>query len=200
MIRWDFYNKNRYKYQFPDNIEDIPNSFSRNDMFKILPKHSIGLELGTARGELAQIMLRIVQPQKLHIVDNWTKDLHYDSETNRKLFFEKFDYNHPVVTIHEMDSLDAVSLFENEYFDWIYIDCNHFFEAVYNDYKQWRCKVKNDGWIMGHDYYDLKPEHGGDNVVKAVNKLIYEEGLYEIKYIATEPFCSIGLKKVGPLP
>ena len=55
----------------------------------------------------------------------------------------------------------------NEYFHWIYVDAGHCYDDCKADLNNFKDKVKNDGYICGHDY-DLKAFKGG--VVRAVNE------------------------------
>ena len=60
------------------------------------------------------------------------------------------------VFLHKGRSSDVCKNFEDEYFDFIYIDADHSFDAVLNDLKNWYPKVKKGGVISGHDW-DCNP-------------------------------------------
>ena len=49
-------------------------------------------------------------------------------------------------------SVEAASLFPDEYFDMVYIDAFHSYEAVTQDIRAWLPKVKIGGILGGHDY------------------------------------------------
>ena len=49
-------------------------------------------------------------------------------------------------------SLEVVNKFDDETFDWIYIDANHNYDSVKADLVAWIPKVKIGGWISGHDW------------------------------------------------
>ena len=53
-----------------------------------------------------------------------------------------------------MDSINATDLFDNEFFDWIYIDTDHSYETTYKELNSWSSKIKQDGVIAGHDYME----------------------------------------------
>jgi predicted O-methyltransferase YrrM len=78
---------------------------------------------------------------------------------------EVFDYITPI----RSDSIRAASHFENNYFDFIFIDGNHEYEIVRKDIETWFLKLKTDGIIAGDDY---DPCHGG--VIKAVDEIFGE--------------------------
>lgn len=67
-------------------------------------------------------------------------------------------------------SSDAATGFDNEIFDFIFIDGNHYYTYVYEDIFNWFPKLKKGGIISGHDYVE-KPNYG---VIQAVGDLLPE--------------------------
>jgi hypothetical protein len=62
-------------------------------------------------------------------------------------------------------------MFQDKSLDFVYIDAAHDYENVKKDILAWLPKVKNGGYIAGHDYrYD--PNIG---VYEAVNDIFVEE-------------------------
>lgn len=53
--------------------------------------------------------------------------------------------------IHKMWTDEAAKLVEDKSLDFIFVDADHSTEAVRNDFLTWLPKVKDDGWIIGHD-------------------------------------------------
>jgi predicted O-methyltransferase YrrM len=49
-------------------------------------------------------------------------------------------------------TVKALKKFPNSHFDMIYIDADHSYEAVAKDLKLSFKKIKDGGYIMGHDY------------------------------------------------
>jgi len=62
-------------------------------------------------------------------------------------------------------STDAVRLFPDKYFDFIYIDANHSYEYVSEDIRIWMPKLKPNSLLAGHDYSRKHP-----GVVRAVHE------------------------------
>ena len=52
-----------------------------------------------------------------------------------------------------MDSLEASSSYEDNFFDYIYIDAEHTYQAVSKDLEFWYPKLKKNGTLFGDDYY-----------------------------------------------
>ena len=54
--------------------------------------------------------------------------------------------------MHIGNSIDLLTEFEDNYFDWIYIDTNHSYNTTKNELEVAAKKVKDNGLICGHDY------------------------------------------------
>jgi len=111
------------------------------------------------------------------------------------------DLQHAVNVI-EKDSVDASKLFEDNYFDLVFIDADHSYEGVKKDIQAWLPKVKSGGILCGHDceliirngiqdlydefgQYDFVGMHLG--VMRAISELlpnaqIYRSKIYDIKF------------------
>jgi cephalosporin hydroxylase len=69
-------------------------------------------------------------------------------------------------------SLNAAKQFENETFDFIYIDANHDYESIRDDINAWAPKIKVGGFISFHDV-------NNENIIKAIKEVFnWEEGLF----------------------
>jgi len=163
-------------------------STSRDFLLQLLPKFSIGIEIGVDEGNFSERILEIVRPKKLYLVDPWefkNDDLYrntpYGSEKidNQKMMDIKYEnvkkrfeslINKNQVVIHRGFSEPISKLFEDNYFDWIYIDGNHLYDFVKKDLSSYLPKIKPGGFITGDDYYDEGWSKGG--VKKAVDEFI----------------------------
>lgn len=63
-----------------------------------------------------------------------------------------------------MKSVDACFLFDDNYFDCIFIDAAHDYKSVRDDIRCWLPKVKSGGILAGHDL------HSGPGVRRAVTQ------------------------------
>jgi methyltransferase family protein len=163
----------------------------RRVLLERLPKGGIVAEVGTLHGEFAREILRIVEPQELHLIDH---EIHPDvieiaedaSLRNR-------------VRVHHRDSVEALETFPDEYFDWIYIDAQHAYEGVKRDIGAARRKVKTNGLLVFNDYIiwsyvEIEPY----GVVAAVNELCIEDH-WELVYLALpcHLYCDVAVRRIG---
>jgi len=77
----------------------------------------------------------------------------FDDDGAYKKFLSNIESVKDVVTPYRGKSVDVSKNFENEYFDFIFIDAAHDYNNVLNDLKCWFPKLKKNGIIGGHDYY-----------------------------------------------
>ena len=122
------------------------------------------VEVGSAAGESAEIALHFVG--HLTCVDPWELAI-------REEQFDARIGNCVRLTKIKAWSHDAAKDFEDQSIDIVYIDGEHNYENVSRDICAWFPKVRDYGWITGHDYDNL-PEHVG--VVQAVDKLLGKPG------------------------
>jgi hypothetical protein len=62
-------------------------------------------------------------------------------------------------------SVTAATIFADASLDWVHLDARHDFASVSADIHAWQPKIKQDGWLSGDDYDEIKwPE-----VVNAVH-------------------------------
>lgn len=172
---------------------------NRIDLLNQFPKNSIGIELGVHLGDFSEKILQIVDPKELHLVDAWdyiplNKPAIYFDIPERDLFVKKrFEslIKKNKLFIHKNYSHQALNFFENNYFDWIYIDANHNYDFVKFDIYNWSEKIKKDGLICGHDYcWNCK------GVIKAVDEFINDKNWQFIFYTIYDKYPSWILKKI----
>ena len=118
-------------------------------------------EIGSYGGISSEVLA--LHCEKLYCIDSW-EDWSGDGTIYQAM--EKFDqmkshYNH-IEKLH-MKGNEASKMFENEFFDLVYIDASHWYEDVIKDIEVWLPKVKKGGYLAGHDYKE------GIDVLYAVN-------------------------------
>lgn len=121
----------------------------------------MGCEVGVREGRNAEAICNIVQGIKLFGVDSWPDRKFYDSMLRRLGDYIEDGIFVPV----QKTSMDAVGDFEDGSLDFVYIDADHSCEAVLRDIVEWSKKVRNGGFVSGHDYFEKE----GFGVVRAVD-------------------------------
>jgi predicted O-methyltransferase YrrM len=69
------------------------------------------------------------------------------------------------LTVVRKPSLEAAAMFEDQFFDMIWIDGSHDYDNVKADIMAWRPKLKPDGFMCGDDYQ-------AEGVKKAYHELV----------------------------
>jgi Methyltransferase domain len=167
----------------------------RERLLQAMPRHAVCAEIGVWEGDFSRRMLDRTQPAKLHMIDPWRyeQDISYKdslyggqiggSQANLDNIYarvcERFasEVASGQVLIHRGDSHTVGEQFEDEYFDWIYIDGNHLYEFAIRDLHLYHRKIKPGGFLTGDDYSEGGWWHGG--VKKAVDEFV-AQGLGEL--------------------
>lgn len=161
---------------------------SRIDALEMIPRGGVIAEVGVAYGSFSQILINKLKPKKFHAIDifgfefgkkPWgyhelNSDLSHE-EYYRKKFLNKI--NDGTVEINKGLSWDILASFDDNYFDYIYVDAGHSYDDVSKDIENLKNKVKRGGYIQFNDYtpYDhfCNLEYG---VIAAANKFIIDGG------------------------
>ena len=135
-----------------ENVEGSKIIANRRELLKHLPKNGIVAELGVDKGLFSSQIIELCQPKKLHLVDVW--DSKRFSETKALMVYELFKDKiaEGSVVINRKMSTEVVREFENNYFDWIYIDTDHSYNNTLAELTAYAEKIKVGGFIAGHDY------------------------------------------------
>ena len=144
---------------------------------KVLNKKKIiGAEVGVYKGSYSSQIVNYFKNRgleiELYLIDPWKIDQNYkqndplnrteilntggeyetdDLDIAYEIVKNKFKNNHNVKIIR-LDSYNASMKFENEHFDFIYIDGNHDYNFVKQDLNIWFPKLKDKGILFGDDY------------------------------------------------
>jgi len=179
-----------YYYYFNSKI----NKFTKDKRAYILNQiktNSVIAEIGVWQGEFSNEILKKALPKKLVLVDSWyynknirgcAPQVQGKEPLSQKFFDEakKSTYNKfkglDHVLIFDINSKNASKKFNDNYFDYIYIDGEHSFSAVYDDLTYWFPKLKKNGIIFGDDFY-WREEDNSFSVKKAYEKFILEKNI-----------------------
>ena len=133
---------------------------SRERMVRFcVPSNSIIGEVGVFKGEFAKF-LHSLNPQKLILFDLFQGVTVSGDQDGNNFQYANLDDEYrnlsnlaqQNIVLEKGDSSLLLSNYPNEYFDMIYLDGDHSYEGVKNDLINAYNKIKNSGYIMGHDY------------------------------------------------
>jgi hypothetical protein len=138
-------------------------------------------EIGVEYGSYTDIYYD--ENDEIHLIDMWQtegNDYYFSKREGQveqgyqKILLKYGDKSN--VKIVKMKSCEASKLYEDDYFDWIYIDADHSYEGVKKDIENWWPKLKEGGLFSGHDFdpdfNDMNYEKYG--VEKAVKEFFGE--------------------------
>lgn len=150
-----------------------------------------GIEIGVREGNNLQNLTKnkYFSEGKLYGVDCWKEipdrpeinDVGFTQEILDKQYgscVSRFADKHFVEIIRDF-SVEASARFQNDFFDFIYIDAAHDYDSVVEDIHAWWPKLKTGGIFSGHDYFmDKRIWRGKEcGVFKAVNEFIEQNDL-----------------------
>lgn len=124
---------------------------NRNELHKLLKKLNVkvGVELGVAQGHYSGFLVNSHDFELFFCIDKWND--HHD-ESEKLQVINHFKNKNNVRIIQDTFS-NASHIFEDEYFDFIYIDgYAHTGQDNGETLKQWYPKLKIGGIFAGHDY------------------------------------------------
>lgn len=162
----------------------MKNNLSRNEILSILPNGNVA-EIGVAKGKFSDLILKFNNPKKLYLIDVWDEiELSYQDsnmptkeiQASRFNDIKKKYQNNAYVEIIRKKSFEAAMLFENYFFDWVYIDADHSYQGSLRDLNCYDKLVKEEGYILGHDFSNINKE--GYGVVEAVSKFIKQNNYF----------------------
>jgi hypothetical protein len=166
---------------------------NRVDLLSIIPKNCVFAELGVFIGSYSEIIINTVEPSKMYLVDIFGKGNAHSSGTHVNdlseyydILCKKYQKNEQVKVIKSLTS-EFLNRLQENYLDAVYIDADHTYEAVKQDLENSYPKVKNNGYIMGHDFD--RPE-----IQKAVEEFC-DRNRQKIFLITDEPQPSFVIKK-----
>jgi len=185
------------------------NPATRTEMYRSMPKHGAGLEVGVMVGENAQELLDRTNPSSLVLIDCWDeKFTHYHSNlrlagvpiaagvSSSDAAFghvkSKFKNDNRVSVVRGYFGQVAASIADQS-LDWAYMDANHDYGAGLSDLRVVLPKMKNKCIIAGHDWSYVK--YSG--VINAVLLFLKENQEFRLSGISGERWTKSFMLKRG---
>ncbi len=180
---------------------------TRIEMMAALPAGATIVEVGVQRGDFSEAILAN-QVKLLTLVDPWARMPNEDPRDPASISQGGHDENHRHVInrftpeiargrvrVLRQPSPLAARQFGLETQTAVYIDGNHSYDAALADLIAWAPKVKQGGYLMGHDFTEA-PEalHMGFGVVKAVTEFCRLQG-WVLDAVTEEFWASFRLKR-----
>ena len=153
---------------------------NRDDIASILKPNGLGVELGVATGQFSRRILEKSALRFLYSIDMYAGDRGHDVNEYKQALrtLEPFQQRN---TIIRMRFDEAVDLFDDDYFDFVYVDgYAHTGEEEGKTLRDWYPKVKSGGVFAGDDYHRRWPK-----VVHHVDELVSQLEL-ELHIISNE--------------
>lgn len=135
------------------------------EMVQRFPSGSTFVEIGSWKGKSSAFMaVEIANSGKqidFYCIDTFQGSIEHQNNPELPMLYNIFKSNmKPVEGYYRdlrMPSLEAVSKFQNESIDFVFIDGSHEYQDIKDDINAWLPKVKRGGVLAGHDYY-LPPQ------------------------------------------
>lgn len=172
---------------------------TREELLDFIKEKKIVCEIGVFKGEFSKILLEKLKPDELHLIDIFDGEMCSGDKNGDNIVWTNLDKEYSLLTetyknnknvlLHKGYSEKILNNFIDQYFDLIYIDGDHSYEGIKKDLEISYSKIKNNGFICGHDY--VSPRFEG--VVKAVNEFCEEKKL-KIDYLTKDgcpTFCIV---------
>lgn len=160
--------------------------FSRRwDVVNLLKPGAIGVELGVAEGKFSESLLQTKQFEHLYSIDMWAGDRNHTTEQYKVALRRLLPFREKN-TVLRMTFDEAVDLFPDDFFDFIYVDgYAHTGEEEGNTFRTWWPKLKRGGVMAGDDYSPTWPL-----VIEAVDRFIadYQLEMAVLNFVSDDPW------------
>ena len=143
----------------------------------------IGVEIGVDRGFNSAMMLTQLPTLTLYCVDPYERmytHINGTDELTRENVIARRNFSIDLLSMFGEErckrvfkhSVEAAKDFQDNYFDYIYIDADHHYQPIKADLDAWYPKLKVGGVFGGHDY-----TLGCFGVLNAVNEFYGKKGV-----------------------
>jgi hypothetical protein len=135
-----------------ENMSNCQLILDREMLLTHMPQAGVVAEIGVNQGDFSRRIFDVCKPQKLHLIDAWHSERYHSGlslEVEQK-FLKEIEAD--LIQINRGLSTEVVDEFDDNYFDWVYIDTSHDYRTTKLELEKYSKKVKEGGIIAGHDY------------------------------------------------
>lgn len=169
---------------------------TREDMIRsLVPAGGTYVEVGVFEGTFTQKLMEILKPKKLIAMDIFHGQMGSgDQDGNNFKFvdlstiYERLKRSEtPSFRVWKGWSYDLLGFLDDNEYDMIYLDADHSYEGTIRDLKLAFPKIRNGGWLMGHDYemnmakanraYDFGVRKAVEDFCKEFNQNIFARAM-----------------------
>jgi len=167
-----------FKFLLHSMIMKLRPASKRRFLLEKMPKNSICTEIGVFEGDFSQQILKTVKPKKLFLIDPWGGVDHEEGQGEKRyqkvLDRFKSEIKNGTVVVYRAFSHDVVEKFDDDFFDWIYLDGGHTYNNIMEQFSEYLPKIKLHGFVTGDDY-GRDDENHRKNVTRAVDEFISKQ-------------------------
>ena len=136
--------------------------------FQEHPELKVGAEIGVAGGQHIKAIMENTDIEKMYGVDpyydkGWDMHGYFSVDEDYGGFDGLYGEVRDMLSVYgdrveliRKTSVEAAPDFEDGCLDFVFIDAFHDYENCFNDISFWHHRVREGGYVMGHDW-----EHGG---------------------------------------
>lgn len=174
-----------FEKKFPMPVFEIDRLQARQWILRQLAKGGVGAEIGVFRGHFSELICKIVEPQKLYLIDPWTKIgptfgwgkeyTCFDTLTTEAARDESFARasRHAGVEVVLIEDTYPACRGQLEPLDFAYLDASHKYAQTLNELRALDKQMKPEGLILGDDWHP-SPSHMHYGVFLAVQQFVRE--------------------------
>lgn len=162
-----------------DHLDTLKVISSREKMLDEMPQGAVVAEIGVAEGEFSRKIVDSCQPSELVLIDVWESvNPQHNSQAKKKVEQRLSpEIANGTVKLRQGFSVEVLSTYPDNYFDWVYVDAAHDYDNVSRDISICLQKVKKNGIIAGHDYIRWARGPSRYGVIEAVNEAVIENNM-----------------------
>ena len=134
-------------------INNLKFILDRQELLSRMQKSGVCAEIGVANGDFSKDIFNTTNPQKLHLIDSWDSERYGKELMNNVKSTFNTQIESGYVEVNRGFSTVVLQSFQDEYFDWVYIDTDHSYNTTNQELLICKDKVKDNGVIAGHDFH-----------------------------------------------